>query len=164
MRRIATALGLLLLMSGPAFAQKEFEPTAAERRTIGDCIDKTAGDSELEQMSKCIGLVADPCPNAPNSNTFTIVAYNMREQKIWDERLNDWYGQAQARSSRMTPQQLAQSRTRNAPGFSSATRNAAIGRSVTRAALLPQSRPAIAHRSRLGRTLEMRAIFDDLNH
>jgi uncharacterized protein YecT (DUF1311 family) len=98
MRRIATALGLLLLMSGPAFAQKEFEPTAAERRTIGDCIDKTAGDSELEQMSKCIGLVADPCPNAPNSNTFTIVAYNMREQKIWDERLNDWYGQAQARS------------------------------------------------------------------
>ena len=79
MRRIATALGLLLLMSGPAFAQKEFEPTAAERRTIGDCIDKTAGDSELEQMSKCIGLVADPCPNAPNSNTFTIVACNMRE-------------------------------------------------------------------------------------
>jgi len=64
MRRIATALGLLLLMSGPAFAQKEFEPTAAERRTIGDCIDKTAGDSELEQMSKCIGLVADPCPKA----------------------------------------------------------------------------------------------------
>ena len=43
MRRIATALGLLLLMSVPAFAQKEFEPTAAERRTIGDCIDKTAG-------------------------------------------------------------------------------------------------------------------------
>ena len=87
MRRIATALGLLLLMSVPAFAQKEFERTAAERRTIGDCIDKTAGDSELEQMSKCIGLVADPCPNAPNSNTFTIVAYNMREQKIWAERL-----------------------------------------------------------------------------
>src|SRR5262249_42123940 len=130
MRRIATALGLLLLMSGPAFAQKEFEPTAAERRTIGDCIDKTAGDSELEQMSKCIGLVADPCPNAPNSNTFTIVAYNMREQKIWDERLNDWYGQAQARSSRMTPQQLAQSRTRNAPGFSSATRNAVLGEAL----------------------------------
>ena len=84
MRRIATALGLLLLMSVPAFAQKEFEPTAAERRTIGDCIDKTAGDSELEQMSKCIGLVADSCPNAPNSNTFTIVACNMREQKIWE--------------------------------------------------------------------------------
>jgi len=79
-------------MSVPAFAQKEFEPTTAERKTIGDCIDKTAGDSELEQMSKCIGLVADPCPNAPNSNTFTNVACNMREQKIWDERLNHWYG------------------------------------------------------------------------
>jgi hypothetical protein len=96
MRRIATALGLLLLMSGPAFAQKEFEPTAAERKTIGDCIDKTAGDSELEQMSKCLGLVADPCPYAPNADTFAIVACNMREQKIWDERLNDWYGKAQA--------------------------------------------------------------------
>jgi uncharacterized protein YecT (DUF1311 family) len=77
MHRIATALGLLLLMSVPAIAQKEFEPTAAERKTIGDCIDKTAGDSELEQMSKCIGLIADPCVDAPNANTFTIVACNM---------------------------------------------------------------------------------------
>src|SRR5262249_4403713 len=81
MRRIATALGLLLLMSGPAFAQKEFEPTAAERRTIGECIDKTAGDSELEQMSKvhwpcgrplsfcnCPAL-ADFAPGAPSIRT-----------------------------------------------------------------------------------------------
>ena len=61
MHRIATALGLLLLMSAPVVAQKEFEPIAAERKTIDDYIDKTAGDSELEQMSKCIGLIADPC-------------------------------------------------------------------------------------------------------
>jgi hypothetical protein len=46
MHRVATALGLFLLMSPPALAEKEFEPTAAERKTIGDCIDKTAGDSD----------------------------------------------------------------------------------------------------------------------
>jgi hypothetical protein len=96
MHRIATALGLLLLMSAPVVAQKEFEPTAAERKTIDDCIDKTAGDSELEQMSKCIGPIADPCVDAPGANTFTIVACNMREQTIWDGRLNEWYGQAQS--------------------------------------------------------------------
>ena len=96
MHRIASALGLLLLMSAPVVAQKEFEPTAAERKTIDDCIDKTAGDSELEQMSKCIGLIADPCVDAPGANTFTIVACNMREQTIWDGRLNEWYGQAQS--------------------------------------------------------------------
>ena len=65
MHRIATAVGLLLLMSAPVVAQKEFEPIAAERKTIDDYIDKTAGDSELEQMSKCIGLIADPCVDAP---------------------------------------------------------------------------------------------------
>ena len=65
MHRIATAVGLLLLMSAPVVAQKEFEPVAAERKTIDDYIDKTAGDSELEQMSKCIGLIADPCVDAP---------------------------------------------------------------------------------------------------
>jgi uncharacterized protein YecT (DUF1311 family) len=48
-------------------------------------------------MSECIGLVADPCADAPGANTFSIVACNMREQKIWDERLNEWYGEAQSR-------------------------------------------------------------------
>jgi uncharacterized protein YecT (DUF1311 family) len=48
-------------------------------------------------MSKCIGLIADPCVDAPGANTFTIVACNMREQTIWDDRLNEWYGQAQSR-------------------------------------------------------------------
>jgi hypothetical protein len=44
MRRTATALGFFLLAAAPAVAQQEFEPTAPERKTIGDCIEKTAGD------------------------------------------------------------------------------------------------------------------------
>jgi hypothetical protein len=59
------------------------------RIVIDDCIDNAAGDSELKQMSQCIGLIADPCVDEPGANTFTIVACNMREQKIWDEKLND---------------------------------------------------------------------------
>ena len=93
MVRIALALGILLLVFSQARAQDD-EPTAAERKTIADCLDKNAGDDELKQMSACIGLVADPCPNAPGANTMTIVACQIREQKIWDDDLNDWYGEA----------------------------------------------------------------------
>jgi uncharacterized protein YecT (DUF1311 family) len=96
MKRIAIALGLLLLTSAAAQAQAEFEPTAAERATIA-CIERTAGEPELKQMANCIGLIADPCSDAPGANTFTIVACHMREQKIWDGYLNDWYGEAQSR-------------------------------------------------------------------
>jgi hypothetical protein len=49
MRRTATALGFLLLAAAPAFAQQEFEPTAPERKTIGDCIEKTAGDYQADE-------------------------------------------------------------------------------------------------------------------
>ena len=97
MQRIAIALGLLLLTSAAAQAQAEFEPTSAERATIAECIERTAGEPELKQMSDCIGLIGDSCADAPGANTFTIVACHMREQKIWDEHLNDWYGEAQHR-------------------------------------------------------------------
>ena len=97
MKRIAIALGFLLLTSAAAQAQAEFEPTAAERATIAACIERTAGEPELKQMADCIGIIADPCPDAPGANTFTIVACHMREQKIWDGYLNDWYGKAQSR-------------------------------------------------------------------
>lgn len=164
MRRIATALGLLLLMSGPAFAQKEFEPTAAERKTIGDCIDKTAGDSELEQMSKCIGLVADPCPYAPNANTFNIVACNMREQKIWDERLNDWYGQAQAQ---LKDDAATAGALKDAQRAWIHFRDTKCGYWEKRYEGGTFASVAAGNCTRIEtgrRPLEMRAIFDDLNH
>jgi uncharacterized protein YecT (DUF1311 family) len=97
MIRIAIALGLLLLTSAAAQAQAEFEPTAAERATIAACIERTAGEAELKQMADCIGLIGDACADAPGANTFTIVACHMREQKIWDGYLNDWYGEAESR-------------------------------------------------------------------
>jgi uncharacterized protein YecT (DUF1311 family) len=96
MTRIALALSALLAAPALALAQAEFEPTAAERATIAACIERVAGVSELKQMAECIGA-ADPCPNAPGANTFTIVACHMREQKIWDGYLDDWYGEAERR-------------------------------------------------------------------
>lgn len=95
MIRIAVALGVFLAFSSAALAQPEFEPTSAERKAIADCLERVDGESELKQMAECIGLIADPCPEAPGANTATIVACHMREQKIWDGYLNQWYGEAE---------------------------------------------------------------------
>ncbi len=86
------AAALLLIVATPALAEND-EPTAAERKTIADCLAANTGD-EIKAMGACIGLIADPCPDAPGANTMTIVACQMREQKIWDDDLNEWYGDA----------------------------------------------------------------------
>jgi len=95
MIRIAVALGVFLASAPAAWAQPESEPTSTERKAIADCLERVAGDAELKQMAECIGLIADPCPEAPGANTATIVACHMREQKIWDGYLNQWYGEAE---------------------------------------------------------------------
>ena len=92
MRPLATTFMLLLLMAAPVRGQDD-EPTAAERKTIADCLDKNSGD-ELKAMSACIGLIADPCPDMPGANTMTIVVCQIRERKIWDDYLNDWYDES----------------------------------------------------------------------
>ena len=90
-------LGVLLFASPQAWAQETFVPTEAERATISDCIARTASEPELKQMSACIGLVAGPCVEAPDANTFSLVACHRREQAIWDEHLNGCYGEVQDR-------------------------------------------------------------------
>jgi uncharacterized protein YecT (DUF1311 family) len=45
-------------------------------------------------MSSCIGLIGDRCTDEPGANTMTIVSCQLREQKIWDDYVNDWYGEA----------------------------------------------------------------------
>jgi uncharacterized protein YecT (DUF1311 family) len=164
MHRIATALGLLLLMSAPVVAQKEFEPTAAERKTIDDCLDKTAGDSELEQKSKCIGPIADPCVDAPGANTFTIVACNMREQTIWDGRLNEWYGQAQ---SHLKDNTAAATALKDAQRAWIQFPDAKCGYWEKRYEAGTFASVATGNCTRIEtrrRALEMRSIFEDLDH
>ncbi len=97
MMRIVPALSVLIATSSAVLAQAEFEPTTEERKAVADCLERVAGQPELKQMAECIGIVADPCPEASGANTFTIVACHMREQKIWDGYLNEWYGEATKR-------------------------------------------------------------------
>ena len=81
MIRIALAFAVLLATCSAASAQAEFEPTPDERKAIADCLERVAGQPELKQMAECIGVVAAPCPHAPGTNTVTIVACHMREQR-----------------------------------------------------------------------------------
>ena len=164
MHRIPIAFVFLLIASAPALAQAEFEPTAAERATIAACIERSASAPELKQMSECIGLIADPCPEAPGATTFTIVACHVREQKIWDERLNEWYG-------------AARDKLKDDPGAAAALKEAQRNWIQFRDAkcdywekryeggTFASVATGDCMRVETGRrALEMRGIFDDLDH
>jgi uncharacterized protein YecT (DUF1311 family) len=164
MTRPLLALAILVLALSPALAQKDFEPTDAERKIIAACLADNAGESELVQMSSCIGLVAGPCPDAPGANTFTIVACHMREEKIWDAYLNDWYGEAQ-------------DKLKDEPGAASALKEAERAWIVFRDAkceywekryeggTFASVMAGDCMRIETGRrALEMRAVLDDLDH
>ena len=149
MIRIALAFGALAAACSAASAQAEFEPTPDERKAIAACLELVIGQPELKQMAECIGIVADPCPNAPGANTFTIVVCHMREQKIWDGYLNEWYGEAE---KRLADEPAALTALKDAERVWIAFREAkcAIGRSATRAARSLPSSPAIACGSKRG--------------
>jgi uncharacterized protein YecT (DUF1311 family) len=93
MKRIATALGILLLASSPGRADDPFEPTASERGTIDKCLKRTANESVLKQASTCIGLISDPCID---KDTATAVGCQERETRIWDDLLNKAFQDARA--------------------------------------------------------------------
>jgi hypothetical protein len=72
MVRIALGFGVLAAACSAALSQSEFEPTPDERRAIAACLERVIGQIDLKQMAECIGIGADPCPNAAGANTFTI--------------------------------------------------------------------------------------------
>lgn len=103
MPRIANAFGILVLASGAARAEDPFDPTAAERATIENCLKRTADDSVLKQASQCIGLISDPCID---KDTATAVGCQERETRIWDERLNAAFKDARAHVDAATGEAL----------------------------------------------------------
>ena len=163
MSRIAFALGLIAACSAAA-AEAEFEPTAEERKTIADCLERVAGEPELKQMAECIGIVAVPCPDAPGANTFTIVACHMREQKIWDGYLNQWYGEAE---KRLADDLAAAAALQDAQRAWIAFRDAKCGYWEKRyeGGTFASVATGDCMRVETGRrALEMRTIFDDLDN
>jgi uncharacterized protein YecT (DUF1311 family) len=93
MRRVATALAILLFASSPGLAEDPFQPTASERATIDNCLKRTEDEAVLKQASECIGLIADPCAD---KDTATAVACQERETRIWDDLLNKAFQDARA--------------------------------------------------------------------
>ncbi|MGV1014340.1 MAG: lysozyme inhibitor LprI family protein [Methyloceanibacter sp.] len=157
-------LGLLLGGSAQAWAEEAFAPTAAERATISVCIARTASEPELQQMSACIGLIAGPCVEAPDANTFSLVACHMREQTIWDEYLNTWYGEAQ---DRLKDDTAAAGALKAAQRTWIAFRAAKCAYWAKRydGGTIVSVLTGDCMRIETGRrALEMRAIFDDLDH
>lgn len=145
---IRLLLPAILLLASAVLAQ-DFQPSDAERAKIASCIERTASEGELKQESDCIGLIADPCVDAPDATTASLVACHKREQVIWDGYLNQWYGKAQDNLP-MTLPLVPRSKLRNAPGSPTATRNAPIGPNATRAAPSYRSWSGIACVSRPG--------------
>ena len=164
MIRTALAFGALAAACSAASAQAEFEPTPDERKAIAACLELVIGQPELKQMAECIGIVADPCPNAPGANTFTIVVCHMREQKIWDGYLNEWYGEAE---KRLADEPAALTALKDAERAWIAFREAKCGYWEKRYAggTFASVVTGDCMRVETGRrALEMRAIFDDLDH
>src|SRR5262249_40033663 len=93
MKRIATALGLLLIASSPSLAEDPFQPTAPERATIDKCLKHNANEDALKTAAACVGLISAPCIN---EDTATAVACQERETRIWDELLNKAFQDARA--------------------------------------------------------------------
>ena len=164
MIRTALAFGALAAACSAASAQAEFEPTPDERKAIAACLELVIGQPELKQMAERIGIVADPCPNAPGANTFTIVVCHMREQKIWDGYLNEWYGEAE---KRLADEPAALTALKDAERAWIAFREAKCGYWEKRYAggTFASVVTGDCMRVETGRrALEMQAIFDDLDH
>ena len=164
MIRTALAFVALAAACSAASAQAEFEPTPDERKAIAACLELVIGQPELKQMAERIGIVADPCPNAPGANTFTIVVCHMREQKIWDGYLNEWYGEAE---KRLADEPAALTALKDAERAWIAFREAKCGYWEKRYAggTFASVVTGDCMRVETGRrALEMRAIFDDLDH
>ncbi len=100
----------------------------------------------------------------PGANTFTIVACHMREQKIWDGYLNQWYAGAE---KRLADDAAAQTALKDAERAWISFRDAKCGywgkryEGGTFASVIAGDcmRDETARRA-----LEMRAVFDDLDH
>jgi uncharacterized protein YecT (DUF1311 family) len=82
---------------GPPRRPVSETPTAAERRSVADCL-KLRNDPEDQTQSgdTCVGLVSEKCQEDSGQlgNTWVFVACDAREHQIWDEILNDRYRKA----------------------------------------------------------------------
>lgn len=158
----ALVFGLIFAGAIPALADAPFDPSDKERAAVDACLKRSASEAELKQMSDCIGVVADKCIDAPDATTLSLVACHMREQKIWDAHLNDWYGKAKGRLEGDAAAAL-QSAQRDWIAFREAKcdywQKRYDGGTFASVVAGDCMRVEIGRRA-----IEMRAVFDDLDH
>ena len=87
MIRTAALLGVLGLLSAPAFARAD-KPNARDSAKIQDCVKTKTGRNW--NWEKCIGLISEPCAKDEGSMTSSeVIACYRREQAVWDDILNE---------------------------------------------------------------------------
>ena len=83
---VAAILVVIGLLAPPALAQDK--PDARDSAAIQKCIEARGG----EKWESCIGLISKPCMDRPQTRSpADVVACLSREQKVWNDILNETY-------------------------------------------------------------------------
>jgi uncharacterized protein YecT (DUF1311 family) len=94
-RRVALAVVAMAMLAAPALAQGD-KPDAKASAAIQRCI-KSAGP-HTDKREACIGRIAEPCLKRKTSrSTADINACITREQKVWNDILNNIYKRLNAK-------------------------------------------------------------------
>ena len=163
MKRIALAFGVLVAACLAASAQAEFEPTPDERKAIAACLERVIGQPELKQMAECLGIVADPCPDAQRQHLHHRRLPYARAEDL-GRLFEPMVGEAE---KRLADEPAAETALKDAERAWIALCDATCGCSERRYAggAFASVVTGDCMRVETGRrTLEMRAIFDDLDH
>jgi uncharacterized protein YecT (DUF1311 family) len=87
--RAAIAGALTLLWVAPVLAQGG-KPDARASAAIRSCI--RSADTDAAKLDRCIGIVSEPCLTRDETrSTVDSVACIVREQKVWDDILNETF-------------------------------------------------------------------------
>ena len=94
MTRLAAATAVAaLLAASPALAQDD-KPDARDSAAIQKCIEKRGA----EKWESCIGLISKPCMARPQTRSpADVVACLSREQKVWNDILNETHSRLRAK-------------------------------------------------------------------
>jgi uncharacterized protein YecT (DUF1311 family) len=85
---------LLLAMTFAGTSQAQEKLRAEDSRAVQDCIKTKSGPNDA--LEACIGVVANPCLDGPDGKT-TVGQSEcyQREQRVWDDILNETYRRLQ---------------------------------------------------------------------
>ncbi len=100
---VFAAFAIIYLSIGTAIAQST--PTEDDRAAISYCLD--AGAENSLSLISCIGVAASACEKKPEmASTRGLTDCSIRENAVWDERLNSRYQVLRAELSEQSARKL----------------------------------------------------------